>query len=163
MTIIDLQAARVTRAQALPEGVRRIGANTEIVDPDAYVTCACAYRFKGRSAITRDPDGFIGMCPNCLENASKGDLIKGEKMSDTGVNDGHKPTVTLSLQLTATTHEELYHALVGLMGQVRANDFKSGELIIVERPTYTSSIAYFNTAATPGEEKGEAPKPVRET
>ena len=151
MTVIDLTAWRAGRAQAFPEGVRRIGENTEMIEAGHFTTCACGHAIQGPRVVTRNKDGFIGLCSNCLDNASKGDLIKGEKMSHTGANDDHKPTVTLSLHLTATTYQELYHALVGLMGQVRANDFKSGELIIVERPTYTTSIAYFNTAKPPGE------------
>ena len=162
MTVIDLATWRAGRAQAPREGVKRIGRTTEIVDPQSYVTCVCGFCFKGRSVITRDADGFIGMCPNCLDNASKGELSKGARMSDTGDNDDNMP-FQLTAVVRAKTPEAIGDALAALHGLARDKHVTLTQRTPIVRRDFSISVECKKPSAPPGEDQGEAPKPVRET
>ena len=154
MTIIDLQAARVRRARAACEGVRRIGANTEMIEAGYYTTCACGHAIQGPRLVYRNKEGFIGLCPNCLDKECKGELSKGDTMSDTGVNDDEMP-FKLTAVVRAKTPEAIGEALAALHGLARDKHMTLAKGTPIVRGDFSISIDFGAAAPPPGKADDE--------
>ena len=137
------------RAQKQHDGVKRIGKHTEIVGEGYFTTCACGHRIEGYAVISRDADGAIDLCPNCLDIASM-EFIKGEKMSDTSAGDDQMPC-KLTVVIRAKTPLAIGDALAEILGRTRAGGMKECEETTVFTRSFSIKTEYMHTAS-PGDD-----------